>query len=256
MRCCVLATLLLTINQVDEIQYWMEQAYYPVLFVLFLVASLGIPLPEDVPLIAAGVLLHSDRPPGSWPGTLVVSMVGIMSGDLILYALGRRWGADVLNHRSVRWLVTPRRFARMTAQFQRHGTWMCFAGRFILGVRAAMCVTAGALRFPYWRFLLADFAGAVVSIPLFLLLGYWFADMVPTLLANLKRVDAAVTAGAAIAVMTLVVVYLIRRRRRARRIAERRTGVTATSSADTGAGPAGGGDDRSATMTPRAQRRA
>ena len=126
------------------------------------------------------------RPPASrgiasWTGTLLVALAGVMTGDLVLYMLGRRWGADVVNHRSVRWIVTPDRFQRLSRRFRVHGTWFCFFGRFLMGVRAAMCLTAGATHFPYWRFFLADFTGALLSVPLFVCLGYWFAGMIPTL---------------------------------------------------------------------------
>ncbi len=236
MRCFVLATLLAAVNEVGHVEAWMEEAYYPALLIILIVASLGVPIPEDIPLIAAGVLLKTHGI-ASWHGTLIVALIGIMSGDLVLYTLGRRWGPDVVSHRSVRWLITPRRFTRLSAEFQRHGTWMCFVGRFIVGVRAAMCMTAGATRFPYWRFFLADFCGALLSVPLFVGLGYFGAYMLPRLMSYLRGVEALVTAVAAIAVAVLLIAYAVRKRRRARRIGARREAAlsAAESSATRGA---------------------
>jgi membrane protein DedA with SNARE-associated domain len=160
---------------------WLEFAFYPVLLIVLVTASLGVPIPEDLPLIAAGVILRLHPETASLTGTFVVSLVGIICGDIILYGLGRRWGRGVFQHRSIRWLITPRRLAAVSQHFRRYGTWVCFFGRFVLGVRAAMCITAGVTRFPFWRFLLADLGGAVLSIPLFLGLGYLFAPMLGTL---------------------------------------------------------------------------
>jgi len=229
MRCFLLATSLLAINQVDHVEMWMEQAYYPALLLILVVASLGVPIPEDIPLIVAGVLLrtHGIASP-YW--TVVVALIGIMSGDLVLYTLGRRWGPDVVSHRSVRWLITPKRYARLSAEFQRHGTWMCFVGRFIVGVRAAMCMTAGATRFPYWRFFLADFCGALLSIPFFVGLGYLCADMIPKLLRYLRGAETLLTAAAIGVVAALLLVYTVRKRRRARRIGARREAALAAQS--------------------------
>ncbi|HRT42021.1 MAG TPA: DedA family protein [Phycisphaerae bacterium] len=200
-----------------QIQESMQAAFYPVLFGLLALASLGIPIPEDVPLIAAGVLLHTHPGIASWPGTLLVALVGIMTGDLVLYRLGRRWGPGVVSHRSVSWLLTPALFRKATQRFNRWGTWFCFFGRFFVGVRAAMCLTAGATGFPYWRFFLADFAGALLSVPLFIGLGYWFAEIVPKLRTYTEVVQVLITVGL---VGVLGALFLLRRRRRRKRVAE------------------------------------
>jgi len=233
MRCFLLATSLNALNsEVGHVEAWMEQAYYPVLLLILVVASLGVPIPEDIPLIVAGVLLKTQEAHGTvtWYGTFIVALIGIMSGDLVLYTLGRRWGPDVVSHRSVRWLITPKRYARLSAEFQRHGTWMCFVGRFIVGVRAAMCMTAGATRFPYWRFFLADFCGALLSIPFFVVLGYLCADMIPKLLGDLRSAQTLLTAAAIGVVAALLLVYTVRKRRRARRIGARREAALAAES--------------------------
>jgi membrane protein DedA with SNARE-associated domain len=218
MRLMLLATLLLAANELGHVEAWMQQAFYPALLFILLIASLGIPIPEDVPLIAAGVLLRTHPGIASWPGTFIVAIVGIMIGDLVLYTLGRRWGPGVMSHRSVRWIVTPDRFARITRRFQVHGTWFCFLGRFLMGVRAAMCVAAGATGFPYWRFFLADFAGAVLSVPLFVILGYWFAGMIPTLRAYIGGAQALILVLAGI---VFIVAYVVYRKRKRQRAAER-----------------------------------
>lgn len=231
MRLCVLVTLLVAAGEMARVQGWMQQAFYPALFVILVVASLGVPIPEDIPLIAAGVLLRThgatDTVSGvaSWPGTLIVALVGIMVGDLVLYTLGRRWGADVVNHRSVRWIVTPDRFKRLSRRFLVHGTWFCFFGRFMMGIRAAMCLTAGATHFPYWRFFIADFCGALLSVPLFVCLGYWFAGMIPTLQAYVTGVQAVITIIGVIVMGVLLLAYRARKRRRMLRHASGDGGV-------------------------------
>ena len=163
------------------VQSLLEQAFYPALLLIFVIASLGVPIPEDIPLIAAGIILKTQPQIATWTGTLLISAVGIMSGDTILYSLGRRWGPDVFSHRSVRWLISPARLRLMARRFHRWGVWFCFFGRLVMGVRAAMCLTAGVTRFPFWKFFLADLAGACMSIPVFVGLGYGFAHMMPTL---------------------------------------------------------------------------
>ncbi len=214
----MLAVLALA-DRFTHVEVWMQQAFYPVLFLILVAASLGVPLPEDIPLIAAGVLLQTTPEIASWPWTIAVALTGIMVGDLVLYMLGRRWGPEVLRHRYICWFLTPDRFARISRRFHRHGTWFCFLGRFLMGIRAAMCITAGATHFPYWRFLLADLAGAAVSAPLFLFLGYWFAGMIPTLLHYLADAETSAFVIVVVAATLFVLAYRRRKQRRARRIA-------------------------------------
>jgi len=209
----LMALLIFAQGEMGRVQDWMQSAFYPVLFTILVAASLGVPIPEDIPLLAAGVLLRTHPGIASWPVTMAVALVGIISGDLILYWLGRRWGPNVVTHRWICWMITPQRFARFSQRFGVHGTWFCFFGRFVVGVRAAMCLTAGATRFPYWRFFLADFAGALLSIPLFLALGYWFAGMLPTIQKLVGEVQLTLLAFVTVTLIVLMIVYHRRRRR-------------------------------------------
>jgi len=231
MRFHLLAVSGFVLSQMESIQGWMDVAFYPALLLILVVASLGVPIPEDLPLIAAGVVLRTTDGVATWHGTIIVALIGIMTGDLVLYTLGRRWGPDLLSHRSVRWLLTPERYAALSAKFHYHGTWLCFVGRFFMGVRAAMCLTAGATRFPYWRFFLADFAGAVLSVPFFIILGYCFAGMIPQLREYIAGAEGALLAAAAVAVVIVALVYRARKRRRAARVALRSASAPSASAA-------------------------
>lgn len=198
----------------SRMEEWLQFAFYPTLLLVFLIASLGIPIPEDLPLIAAGVMLRMQPGIATWGWTVVVSFVGIMSGDLVLYYLGRRWGKAVFAHRSVSWLMTPELMKKLDERFHRHGMWMVFFGRFVLGVRAAMCLTAGVTRFPYFRFLLADASGAAVTIPLFIGIGYLFAGFIDPVLKHLKSVQLWLFLLVGVPLIAWAVWALLRHRRK------------------------------------------
>ncbi|MFO0840552.1 MAG: DedA family protein [Phycisphaerae bacterium] len=214
MDCAIPEAMLAALSD-DAVRAWMEHAFYPALLGILAVASLGLPIPEDVPLIAAGVILHTHPGVASWLGTIFVALLGIMSGDVFLYSAGRRWGRDVFKHRSVSWLITPVRLEAMSQRFHRNGTWMCFVGRFFVGIRAVMCITAGVTRFPFWRFFLADLGGALLSIPLFVGLGYAFAGMLPKLRHYMVGVNSGIAVVAALLIAGFVW-YEVRKHRRKR----------------------------------------
>jgi membrane protein DedA with SNARE-associated domain len=212
----------------------LEQSFYPGLFLIFVVASLGVPIPEDIPLILAGFLIKTNPEIARWELALPVSLVGIMSGDVILYTLGRRWGRNIFEHRSVSWLITPQRMAIMDERFHRWGAWACFFGRFMMGVRAMMCLTAGVTRFPFWKFFLADFAGALISAPFFIWLGYKFAEHLPLLQEYLKDAQIAIFVVVGLLIVG-VVWYEVRRLKKIR--AENAAARTAAVAPPTDAGP-------------------
>jgi membrane protein DedA with SNARE-associated domain len=196
-----------------DMQSLMEHAFYPVLLGVLVIASLGVPIPEDVPLLAAGAILHTHPGVASWSGTLSLALCGIMSGDLILYSLGRLWGPSVVAHKSVGWIITPDRFERMQHGFRRWGVWMVFFGRFVVGVRAVMCLTAGATRYPYWRFFLSDFSAAMIFVPVCVWLGYWSAGMLSRAKFMLHTVQGALVAAALVLIIAFII-YEVRLHRR------------------------------------------
>ena len=247
MRALALATLLLASGtEIGHVETWLEQAFYPALLLILVTASLGIPIPEDIPLIAAGVILKTHPTIASWHGTIIVALVGIMTGDLVLYTLGKRWGPGIVNHRIVRWMITPTRFARLSQKFHRYGAWLCFFGRFFVGIRGAMCMTAGATGFPYWRFFIADCAGALLSIPFFVFLGFWFAGMIPTLLGYVTDAQTSALVLVVVVAVVGIVIYKTRKQRRARRIAALRTGSSGSAGEPAATASSGDRDARAA----------
>ena len=67
-----------------------EQLGYVGLLLVLFAASLGVPIPEELPIIAAGVL--SNQAVLRWWLALPVCFVGVISGDVVLYWIGHHWG--------------------------------------------------------------------------------------------------------------------------------------------------------------------
>ena len=173
-------------------QYIEQFQYVAIAFVLFL-AGLGIPIPEDIPLIYGGVMAGK----GSLNVYIhfIVSMVFIIVGDVSLYLIGRRIarsgkGAEHTNYETpsrIQKILTPERKAKVQTYFDQYGSWAVFLGRFVAGVRGAVYLTAGMTRFPLGRFIFLDFLAALVSVPLWIWLGYWAGENWMSLLDQFKE---------------------------------------------------------------------
>ncbi len=203
-------------------QYFEQFQYVAIALVLFL-AGLGVPIPEDIPLIYGGVL--SGQGHMNVYIHFAVSMVFILVGDLSLYLIGRRLAARRLSGARegsagedaptpTRWerLASPERLAKVQGYFDRYGSWSVFFGRFVAGVRGAVFLTAGMGGFPLWRFLLLDGLAALISVPLWIALGYWAGARWEALLAQAKTYQLYLLG--ALAAALVVGAYLARRRAR------------------------------------------
>jgi membrane protein DedA with SNARE-associated domain len=155
------------------------------LFGLLFGCGLGLPLPEDIPLLAAGLMVFLHR--FNLPLTAVCAWCGIIGGDCVLYHLGRRFGLEVTKVPVIGSHLTLSRILWVEERFKRWGIWVVAVGRLFAGVRGAMVVCAGAIRFPFWKFLIADGLAAIVSGGTFLALGYYFGTRMDVLREHVQQ---------------------------------------------------------------------
>jgi membrane protein DedA with SNARE-associated domain len=177
-------------------------------------ASLGLPIPEEAPIIAAGALAHEGLV--RWWLALPVCLAGVLAGDIVLYWVGRRWGDRVLSWRLVRAMLSPQREEQLKASYRRHAVKTIMAARHVVGLRAAAFLTAGIAHVPFGRFLAADSGAALVGVTTIFGLAYLFTDRVAELLADVRRAEHWL---AVLALITGVVVLGVAVRRRGRRLA-------------------------------------
>ncbi|MDB5350799.1 MAG: Inner rane protein [Planctomycetota bacterium] len=151
--------------------------YLGIVLVLVL-GGLGLPVPEEAPIILAAVL--SSRNQMFWPLALAACFLGVLAGDFVVYALGYFQGERVLSFRLTRRFLSREREAQIKGYFHRHGIRILIAGRFVPGFRTAAYLTAGILRLPPMRLFLADLCAVTLSTLLMFGLGYFFTQWVET----------------------------------------------------------------------------
>jgi membrane protein DedA with SNARE-associated domain len=138
-------------------------------------------------IIAAAVLSHEGL--ARWWLALPVCLVGVLSGDLVLYWVGRHWGAEILNWRGVRWVLTPTREQWLTAAYRRHALKTVVTARHVMGLRAAAFLTAGMARVPFWKFVVADAGAAALGVPFVFGVAYFFTEQLTAIAADVRRVE-------------------------------------------------------------------
>ncbi|HEV2622361.1 MAG TPA: DedA family protein [Frateuria sp.] len=144
---------------------------YAAVFVALLLCGAGAPLPEDITLIAGGVIAGLGY--ANVHAMAAIALVGVLVGDAAMFLLGHRHGARIMQWPLVARLLTPARYAKVQEKFARYGNRLLFLARFLPGMRTAVYVTAGAThRISFLRFLLLDGLAALISVPVWVYLGY------------------------------------------------------------------------------------
>ncbi len=183
-------------------------SYLAIVFVL-VVTGAGIPIPEEVPVVAGGVLAAS----GSLEPipAFLCCVFGAIAGDCVMYWIGYHFGQGVLrDHRWWARLVTPEREASIERQFRRHGLKVFFVARFLVGLRTPVYLTAGILRVSFRRFFFIDLLCATCVVGTFFWLSYAFGQSIAH---QIREVGVFMTLIAVVAT-ACVIFFLWRRRRR------------------------------------------
>ncbi len=167
---------------------YIEHFTYLGLFVVLLLCGLGLPLPEDIALLAGGYLAH--RGVVRYPITLAVALVGVVAGDNSLFFLGRRFGTSLVRYFGIARPGTQLQIERIRDFMKRHGHRAILYARFLAGLRALVYLSAGSFGVPSSRFLIYDLAGAMISVPIVVSLGYLFGgelEMAVRFIGGLER---------------------------------------------------------------------
>ena len=196
----------------ETLQGFVEQFTYLGIFAVLLLGSLGVPIPEEMAIIAAAVLSHEGIV--RWWLVLPVCLVGVLSGDMVLYWVGRHWGANVLNWRAVRLVLTLKREQWLNAAYRRHALKTIVTARHVMGLRAAAFLTAGMARVPFWKFVVADTGAAALGVPFLFGLAYFFTDQIDAIVADVHRVERWLALAGLLAFAAVLVAGVRRWKRR------------------------------------------
>lgn len=184
------------------ISFFSDYGYFAVLFVLIL-CGFGLPIPEDITLVSGGVIA------GLYPNDinvhimLGVSMFGVLAGDSAMYWLGRIYGAKILRFRFMRKLITVKRLRLVRDKFERYGNRVLFTARFLPGLRAVIYMVSGITRrVSYTRFFLIDFFAAIISVPIWVYLGYFGAQ-------NLDWLHEQIQKGQVVIYIFILIIALV-----------------------------------------------
>ncbi|MGE3683955.1 MAG: DedA family protein [Bdellovibrionales bacterium] len=202
-------TLILYISQLQGVPA------YATIVGLLLICGLGVPLPEDITLIAAGMLAALDSI-SLW-GAIVAGLFGVLAGDAFLYTVGRIYGRRAFSLPLIRTIMTPKRIAMAERKIIRNSHFICFTARFLPGLRSPIFLMAGIMGVRPLVFYGLDGFAALISVPVWVYVGYWLGQNLDEAFRLAEKIQLSV----AIAVLFLIAGYIGWRRWRKNRRAQR-----------------------------------
>lgn len=139
---------------------------------------LGILLPGDSLLIAAGLFAADGKLPIGWlvPIIIVSAIIGYEVG----YAFGERTGPRIFKRKDG-FLFREEYMGRTSEYFQKYGAITILMARFIAHVRTLVSVIAGASHMNRRKYTFYNVLGAILWGGGLTLLSYWLGTKVPNI---------------------------------------------------------------------------
>lgn len=208
-------------SEASILAFFSQYAYQPMYVYGFIVcfmlaSSIGLPVPEELVLISAGLVAHMaltpDKYPPPYPGAegvdvvtlCIVSFLAVLFSDSLVFFIGKYFGGRIIKTKFFQKQVAGDGFNKINTFFQKYGGLACGIFRFTPGLRFPGHLSCGLLGIPIWKFLAIDIVAAGLSVPTQVYFVATYGDVILDKLAEFKMI----VLGLAVAVFF---VWLIRR---------------------------------------------
>ena len=183
----------------------MEIAQHGVLLLSLAVfiQALGLPVPAAVALILAAAESARGHLPAV--GVFGGALVGMVSGDALMYLLGRKTGWWLLGT-LCRISLNPESCVVTSADtFHRRGRSLLVVAKFLPGINTMAPPLAGSMHLRWWSFLCLDTAGSMLYIGAYFTVGFLCSDAVAGVIRFYERFGHLTTA----VVLILLTAYAV-----------------------------------------------
>ena len=171
---------------------------YSIVASMMLLASFGLPLPEEVTIVALGLMVHMGKYPYQYPPppgievqplnlftAMAVCFFSIILSDFIVFLIGKKFGASPLVHKLFRKFLGEHSLEKSRTMIHKHRFLVPAIFRFTPGIRFPGHLSCGMMGISVWTFLAADGLAALISVPTQV---YLFATYGEVILSTIKQV--------------------------------------------------------------------
>ncbi|WP_322497834.1 DedA family protein [Candidatus Cyrtobacter comes] len=171
------------------------------IFIMTLVEGSFVPIPSEITLIPAGYLIAK----GKFSAIQVVfwSMLGTIAGFFLSYFAAYYLGRNLILRYGKYIFIDKKRLGKIEAFFEKHGNISVFIGRILPGLKHFISLPAGLARMDKKLFAIYSTCGAVIWVPLLILIGYFIGDNEELVSSYIKRLNYIII----LSVILLLIAY-------------------------------------------------
>jgi len=178
------------------VDFLLQYGYLGIIVYLVLTGC-GMPFPEEIAIIWAGVVSSQGHLQTEWAAA--ACLFGALVGDCVMYAIGYHYGHNLMaKHPKLGKFVGAEREEFFEQSILRHGFKVMLLARFMVGVRGPVYLAAGVVRMPFRKFLLWDFVCATLVVGTFFSLSYAYGKQITELVRDAEWTLTLVIAALAL----------------------------------------------------------
>ncbi|MHB8093822.1 MAG: DedA family protein [Candidatus Aminicenantales bacterium] len=191
-----------------DIPGFVAHFHYLGIFILLVLGGVGFPFPEGIILMLCGFLISQELMVPVY--ALGVVFIGMLTGDLIIFSFGRKYGRAVVTHRRFRRFLTPQRLSSLENAFNRKKFLVILFGRYL---GSSVFLVAGIMRVSYLKFIELDIASSVLAMGALVGAGYLGGRSLRVLQRDITRIEHAVILSAVVLLAAYLAVRYLKSRR-------------------------------------------
>ncbi|OPH57921.1 alkaline phosphatase [Paenibacillus ferrarius] len=148
---------------------WLEHNGYWVLFFALLLEMLALPLPGEVMMSYAGLLIFQGKL--NWFLCILSAGAGVSTGVTLSYWIGFRLGTPFFEKYGTHVHLGPDKLDKISYWFQKYGNKVLIIAYFIPGVRHFTGYFSGVTRIRFRKYAWFAYTGAFIWVSVFISLG-------------------------------------------------------------------------------------
>ncbi len=164
-------------NPLQQIQAIIDASGIYAVFALCMVEG-------DITLLLAGAMANSGFfGQFSFFKVLLAGILGGVAGDTFGYMVGRVFAKTI---KSFKWY--QRSQPRIERLVEKFGGYALVISKYIYGIRAAMCISTGVGKMPFWRFLYTDLLSCSIWALILSTTGYFFGGAITGIIGDFQQI--------------------------------------------------------------------
>lgn len=160
----------------DALTHYLQMYGYWVIIIVLFCGIIGIPAPEETFIIFIGAFIAEQNLNLLW--SISAALLGANIGMFVTYMIGRRLGTPLIKKYGSWLKITPERWVRLQAKFDRFDNRILILGYFLPGLRQLTPYMSGTRALPPSKFFSLAFLGSLLWTTLYIAIGFYFGNMI------------------------------------------------------------------------------